>query len=82
MDSQGHVVNSQPPNPPDSFSAVLRFRATPSLETRLQRIANHRVKKLPEIAREAVVEFVEREERRLGLVPVPSPAQPQTVEAA
>ena len=76
-------MNSQPTTPTDSFSSVLRFRAPLSLETRLQRIATHRVKKLPEIAREAVVEFVEREERRLGLGPSPSPAvQPQTQEVA
>ena len=62
-----------------AFDAVIRFRAPRELESRLARIAKHRVKRLPEISREAVVAYVEREEQRLGLSPA---VQPITTEAA
>lgn len=65
-----------------AFDAVIRFRAPKALESRLARIARKRVKRLPEISREAVVEFVEREEQRLGLSAAITQPEPQTTEAA
>lgn len=57
----------------DTFNATLRFRIPDELESRLQAVARRRVKKLPEIGREAILAYVEEQESRLGLVPALSP---------
>ena len=50
----------------DQFDTTVRFRVPKALKDRLERIAQAKVKLLAEIGREAVVEFVEREEARLN----------------
>jgi hypothetical protein len=75
LGSRGHIVSTTP-DTETRFDAVIRLRAPKSLETRLARIASRRVKRLPEISREALVAYVEREEQRLGLSPSVQP-QPE-----
>jgi predicted transcriptional regulator len=50
-----------------NFDQIVRFRAPSELKRRLAVVAAHRTKKTHEVAREAIVAFVEREEERLGL---------------
>lgn len=51
------------------FDCVLRFRVPAEVKIRLERIARKRFKTLPELAREAAVNWVEEQERELGLEP-------------
>lgn len=50
-----------------TFDQILRFKASPKLKARLLRIAYLREKKLPELGREALLEFAQKEEVRLGI---------------
>lgn len=50
-----------------NFDQIVRFRAPSELKRRLAVVAAHRTKKTHEVAREAIVAFVEKEEARLGL---------------
>lgn len=50
-----------------NFDQIVRFRAPSELKRRLSAVAAHRTKKTHEVAREAIVDFVEKEEARLGL---------------
>ena len=50
-----------------TMDGMIRFRAQSGLVHRLETIAERRNKLEPEIYREAVLEFVERWEKRLGI---------------
>jgi len=50
-----------------TFDQIVRFRAPSELKRRLSVVAARRTKKTHEVAREAIVAFVEAEEARLGL---------------
>lgn len=47
-----------------NFDATVRFRVPVELLARLERIAAKRVKRVPELSREALVRFVEAEEAK------------------
>lgn len=47
------------------FDAMVRFRAPARLTERLKRIGKRKLKKLPEMGREALLRYVETEEKRL-----------------
>ncbi len=51
------------------MDGLIRFRAPSALAERLKRIAERRSKLEPEVNREALLEFVERWERKLGIGP-------------
>jgi predicted transcriptional regulator len=50
----------------ESFDAAIRFRAPKELVARLRRIAAAKVKTLPEIGREACVQYADRQEGKDG----------------
>lgn len=56
----------------EGFGGNIHFRAPGRLVRRLNRIGQKRMKKLPEMGREALLRFVEEQERELGLPPLQS----------
>lgn len=54
----------------DNFDTTIRFRAPGTLKGRIERIARRRVKTFTECGREAMVRFVEEQEKALNLPPI------------
>ena len=59
------------------MTAMIRFRAPGTLRGRVERIAKRRVKTLPECGREALVQFVEAQEKMLNLPPLNGDGKPE-----
>jgi hypothetical protein len=48
----------------ETLDVVVRIRTTPSIKQRLKKIAHRKVKRLPEVCREALVWYANKEDKQ------------------